>query len=90
MGPFSPLGGAKGLKVPMMNDTREQSAIGALIEEWLQLFLKIVDNASMQEQLKNTLEDVLQGNTGTREPLNTTPQYVQWVKKNKQRMGKEF
>ena len=64
----------------MKKDTGEQSATGALIEEWLHLFLNIVDNASMQEQLKHTLENVLQGNTGPRESLNTAPQYVQRVK----------
>ena len=44
----------------------------------------------MREQLKHTLEDVLQGNTGLEEPLNAAPQYVQRVKWNKRRMGKEF
>ena len=52
---FSQLGGAKGLEVPMTTNSKEQSATGALIEEWLQLFLKIVDNASMWEQLNHTL-----------------------------------
>ena len=74
----------------MTTDTRELSATGALTEEWLQLFLNIFDNASMREQLKHTLEDVLQGNTGLREPLNIAPQYVQWVKRNKRRTGKEL
>ena len=73
-----------------MTGSKEQSAMRTLIEEWLQLFLKIVDNASMQEQLKRTLEDILQGNIGLGEPLNPVAQYLQQVKRNKRRMRKEF
>ena len=74
---FAHLGGDKGIEVPMKTNIGEQSAMGALIEEWLHLFLKIVDNASMQKKLKHTLEDVLQGNKGMRKSSNTAPQYVQ-------------
>ena len=44
---FARLGGDKGLEIPMTNDTGEKSATGALIEEWLHLFLNIVDNDSI-------------------------------------------
>ena len=73
---FAQLGGDKGIELPVKKDTREQSATGALIEEWLNLFLKIVHNTSMREQLKHTLEEVLQGNAVARESLETAPQYV--------------
>ena len=36
-----------------------QHAPGTLIEEWLQLFLKIVDSAALRQQLKCTLEGAL-------------------------------
>ena len=87
---FAQLGGSIGLEVPSTTGFREQNATGTLIEEWLQLFLKIVYNASMRDQLKRTLEDALQGNMGAREPVDTTPQYVQRVKRNKRHMGKKF
>ena len=61
----------------MKKDIEEQSTTGALTKEWFHLFLKIVDNAPMREQLKHTLEEVLQGNAGVRESPETTPQYVQ-------------
>ena len=44
---FAQLGGAKDLEVPLLTDSREQSATGTLIEEWLQLFIKIINNAAM-------------------------------------------
>ena len=44
----------------------------------------------MQEQLKHTLEEYLQGNAGAMESPKTSPQYVQRVRQNKRRMGKEF
>ena len=46
---FAQLGGDKGIELSVKKDTREPSATGDLIEEWIHLFLKIVDNASMRE-----------------------------------------
>ena len=70
---FSQLGGDKGIELPVKKDTKDQSTTGALIEEWLHMFLKIVDNASMREQLKHTLGEVLQGNAGERSSPKKSP-----------------
>ena len=59
VGAFGQLGGDTGIELLGRKDTGDRSTSVTLIKDWLHLFLRIVDNASMREQLKQTLEGVL-------------------------------
>ena len=66
----------RGLEEPMLLESGAQSVTGTVVEDWLQLFLRIVDNAALRQQLKHALEGALQGRTGLRDPANAAPQYM--------------
>ena len=72
----------------MLPESGVQNVAGTVVEDWLRLFLRIVDNAALRQQLKHALEGALQGRTELRDPVDAGPQYVQRVKRNKQRTGK--
>ena len=87
---FAQLRDAGGLEEPVLPESGAQSVTGTVIEDWLQLFLRIVDNDALRQQLKHAFEGALQGRTGLRDLVNAGPQYMQRVKRKKQRTGKEF
>ena len=86
---FAQLGGSKGNELPQAREGNEnQVSTSTTIEEWFRLFLKIVTNAPMLEQLKQNMEMVVQETTGPGESNDTTHQYIRRVKINKRRIGK--
>ena len=80
---FTQLRNEGGLEEPVLLEAGAQNVVGMVVEDWLRLFLKIVDNVALRQQLKHALEGALQGRTGLRDPANAAPQYVQHVKRNK-------
>ena len=73
---FSQLRDVGGLEEPVLPESGVQNVAGTVVEDWLRLFLRIVDNTALRQQLKNALEGALQGRTGLRDPVNVAPQYV--------------
>ena len=87
---FAQLRKEGGLGEPQLPKTGDQNAADAVVADWLRLFLRIVDDAVPRQQLRQVLDGALQGRAEPRNLVDTTPQYVQRVKRNKQRTGKEF
>ena len=87
---FAQLRNEGGLEEPWRPESGAQNAADAVVKDWLRLFLRIVDNVVLRQQLKHALDGALQGRTEPRDPVDARPQYVQRVKQNKQRTGKEF
>ena len=87
---FAQLRKEGGLEEPQLPKTGAQNAADAVVADWLRLFLRIVDDAVLRQQLRQVLDRALQDQAEPRNLVDTTPQYVQRVKRNKQRTGKEF
>jgi len=88
---FAKFGGNKGIELQQTKERNENQANSrTIIQEWFHLFLKIVNNAPMLEQLKMNLEGVVQKNTELGESIDASYKYVQRVKRNKIRTRKEF
>ena len=88
---FAQLGGSKGIELQQTKEeNKNQANSRTTIQEWFHLFLKIVNNAPMLEQLKQNLEGVVQKSTRLRGSPDATKKYVLRVKRNKRRTGKSF
>ena len=56
---FAQLQDEGGLEEPMLPESGAQNVAGTVVEDWLRLFLRIVDNVALRQQLKHVLEGAL-------------------------------
>ena len=73
---FAQLRNEGGLEEPVLLESGAQNVAGTMVEDWLWLFLRIVDSAALRQQLKYALDGALQGRTKLIDPADAGPQYV--------------
>ena len=73
---FAQLQNEGGLEEPVLLESGAQNVAGTVVKDWLRLFLRIVDNAALRQQLKHALDGALQGRTELRDSADAGPQYV--------------